>query len=153
MAEQRDVHDPRQILKLANIVQTREKLRALYLSTIADIRSVSPEAWTSWKGGLIEALYRNTMEWLEVGEDQAAEHFLQRAPGVGHLHTHHVPRQHQPGRRVTDEGVALNVALSPTASAASPPTGSGNHLGLHQRQTDRLERRAQRAEGRRGAPH
>lgn len=79
MAEQRDVNDPRQILKLANIVQTRGRLRALYLSTIADIRSVSPEAWTSWKGGLLEALYRNTMEWLEVGEDQAAEHFLQRA--------------------------------------------------------------------------
>ena len=74
-----------------------------------------------------------------VGPQDAArhEHFLQRAPGVGHLHTHHVPRQHQPGRGVTDEGVALNVALSPTASAASPPTGSGNHLGLHQRQTDR----------------
>ena len=79
MAEQRDVHDRRQILKLANIVETRERLRALYLSTIADIRSVSPEAWTGWKGGLLEALYRNTAEWLEVGEDEAEKHFLERA--------------------------------------------------------------------------
>jgi UTP:GlnB (protein PII) uridylyltransferase len=40
----------------------------LYLITVADIRSVSPVAWTSWKAGLLEQLYRNTAEWLETGE-------------------------------------------------------------------------------------
>jgi [protein-PII] uridylyltransferase len=81
MAERRDVHDPRQILKLANLAQTREQLRRLYLLTVADIRSVSPEAWTTWKGGLLEALFRNAAEWLEAGaeDEQASQFFLQRA--------------------------------------------------------------------------
>lgn len=112
MAEQRDVHDPRQILKLANIVQTREKLRALYLSTIADIRSVSPEAWTSWKGGLIEALYRNTMEWLEVGEDQAAEHFLQRAVAEV-ADTEKKVREHARGFGVEEERIERYLQAMP----------------------------------------
>jgi len=77
MAEQRDVHDPRLILRLANLCGSRLYLRLLYLVTVADIRSVSPVAWTSWKAGLLERLYRNTAEWLEAGEEtEAAEQFL-----------------------------------------------------------------------------
>ncbi len=81
MAEQRDVHDPRQILKLANLAGSREQLRRLYLLTVADIRSVSREAWTGWKGGLLEALFRNAAEWLEAGreEEGALQFFLERA--------------------------------------------------------------------------
>lgn len=81
MAEQRDVHDPRQIMRLVSLVQSREQLRSLYLLTVADIRSVSPEAWTRWKAGLLEAFYRNAAEWLEAGvEEGAAEQFfLERA--------------------------------------------------------------------------
>ncbi|MFQ5513136.1 MAG: [protein-PII] uridylyltransferase [Myxococcota bacterium] len=81
MAEQRDVHDPRQILRLSHLVGTQQWLRLLYLLTVADIRSVSPEAWTSWKAGLLEALYRNTAEWFEAGADAetAPRYFLERA--------------------------------------------------------------------------
>ena len=80
MAERRDVHDSRTILNLANIVGSRARLRNLYLTTVADVRSVSPEAWTTWKGGLLGALYRNTAEWLETGASDAAApgFFLQR---------------------------------------------------------------------------
>ena len=77
MAEQRDVHDPRLILRLAKLCGSRLFLRLLYLVTVADIRSVSPVAWTSWKAGLLERLYRNTAEWLEAGEEaDVAEQFL-----------------------------------------------------------------------------
>ena len=81
MAERRDVHDPRVILRLANIAETRDHLRNLYLITVADIRSVSPVAWTNWKAGLLEALYRNAAEWLETGVEEAAagRFFLERA--------------------------------------------------------------------------
>jgi [protein-PII] uridylyltransferase len=81
MAERRDVHEFRLILMLANLVGTRARLRNLYLLTVADIRSVSQDAWTTWKAGLLEALYRNTAEWLEAGvEDESAPgFFLQRA--------------------------------------------------------------------------
>ncbi len=81
MAERRDVHDSRVIVNLANLCASRERLRSLYLSTIADIRSVSPEAWTTWKGGLLESLYRNAAEWLEAGEEvsDATRVYLERA--------------------------------------------------------------------------
>ena len=81
MAEQRDVHDPRQIMRLVSLGQSREQLRNLYLLTVADIRSVSPEAWTGWKAGLLEAFYRNGAEWLEAGAEEGAaeQFFLDRA--------------------------------------------------------------------------
>lgn len=77
LAESRDVNDWRLILNVANTVESRSRLRNLYLLTIADIRSVSAEAWTSWRGGRIEALYRNTAQWLEAGgEDESAPRFF-----------------------------------------------------------------------------
>ncbi len=81
LAESRDVHDARVILNVASLVGTRSRLRNLYLLTVADIRSVSREAWTRWKGGLLEELYRNTAEWLEagVGSESASGFFLSRA--------------------------------------------------------------------------
>ena len=81
IAENRNVHDSRLILNVANLCGTRAKLRTLYLLTVADIRSVSPEAWTSWKAGLLAALYRNVAEWLEsgLGDESASGFFLGRA--------------------------------------------------------------------------
>ncbi len=79
LAERRDVHDSRTIENLARLVGTRARLRALYLLTVADIRSVSREAWTRWKAGLLEELYRSTAEWLEAGEGEASGLFVQRA--------------------------------------------------------------------------
>ncbi len=80
IAEQRDVNDPRTILRVGNLCGSREMLRLLYLLTVADIRSVSPVAWTSWKAGVLEALYRNTAEWFEAGaeEDASSDYFLTR---------------------------------------------------------------------------
>jgi [protein-PII] uridylyltransferase len=80
-AERRDVHDSRLILNVAKLVGTQRRLRNLYLLTVADIRSVSAEAWTAWKAGLLEALYRNVSEWMEAGlaEESASGFFLERA--------------------------------------------------------------------------
>jgi [protein-PII] uridylyltransferase len=81
LAERRDVNDPRLILNLAQLVENRRRLRNLYLLTVADIRSVSAEAWTEWKGGLLEALYRNTADWLEteISDEAAPRYFLERS--------------------------------------------------------------------------
>jgi [protein-PII] uridylyltransferase len=81
LAERRDVHDAKLILNVARLVGSRHRLRSLYLLTVADIRSVSSEAWTGWKAGLLETLYRNVAEWLEagVGDESASGFFLERA--------------------------------------------------------------------------
>jgi [protein-PII] uridylyltransferase len=83
MADRRDPNDPRTIQKLAALCGSRERLRMLYLLTVADIRSVSPESWSSWKHTQMLELYRNAMEWLEAGEGgeapEAPQFFLDRA--------------------------------------------------------------------------
>jgi [protein-PII] uridylyltransferase len=79
LADRRDVNEARTIQNLATLCKTRERLRVLYLSTIADIRSVSKEAWTSWKQSQLMVLYRNTMEWLEAQDPDASHFFLERA--------------------------------------------------------------------------
>jgi [protein-PII] uridylyltransferase len=81
LAERRDVNAPRLIINFAKLVGNRRRLRSLYLLTVTDIRSVSSEAWTSWKGRLLEALYRNTADWLEaeISDEGAPRYFLERA--------------------------------------------------------------------------
>jgi [protein-PII] uridylyltransferase len=74
LAQSRDLSDAKLILELAQICGDRTNLRNLYLSTFADIRASSVEAWTEWKGQLLRELYERTAEMLETGterEDQA----------------------------------------------------------------------------------
>jgi [protein-PII] uridylyltransferase len=71
LADRRDVNDPVTIRNLARLCGTRERLKTLYLATVADIRSVSKEAFTRLKHSQLMALYRNTMEWLEASADEA----------------------------------------------------------------------------------
>ena len=74
LAQSRDLSDAKLILELAQICGDRTNLRNLYLSTFADIRASSVEAWTDWKGQLLRELYERTAEMLEMGaerQDQA----------------------------------------------------------------------------------
>lgn len=63
-AQKRDLADPEVILEFAGIVQTIERLDALYLLTVADIRGTSPKVWNAWKGRLIDSLYQQTAVML-----------------------------------------------------------------------------------------
>jgi [protein-PII] uridylyltransferase len=74
LAQSRDLSDAKLILELAQVCGDRTNLRNLYLSTFADIRASSVEAWTDWKGQLLRELYERTAEMLEMGterQDQA----------------------------------------------------------------------------------
>jgi len=63
-AQKRDLSDPAVIHEFAQIVQNERRLTALYLLTVADIRGTSPKVWNSWKGKLLEDLYRLALEAL-----------------------------------------------------------------------------------------
>ena len=69
LAQSRDLSDPRLILDFAQTCGDRKNLRNLYLLTFADIRASSVEAWTDWKGHLLEELFVRTAELLELGTD------------------------------------------------------------------------------------
>lgn len=76
-AQKKDISDPDVVRIFLEVVKTKERLDALYLLTVADIRATSPKVWTPWKAQLLEALYRATLAMM-TGEDSAVstEHTL-----------------------------------------------------------------------------
>lgn len=67
-SQRRDMHDDSLIIRFAKSVKTLETLSLLYLLSFADIKSVGPDVWTSWKGLLLNELYRRTRSVLDKGE-------------------------------------------------------------------------------------
>ncbi len=64
-AQGRDLHDEDLIRNFAQEVGGAERLRMLYLLTVADIRAVGPGAWTAWKDLLFRELYEKALRVLE----------------------------------------------------------------------------------------
>jgi len=66
-AQRRDISDPRTVSVFAQQVGDLERLRLLYILTVADICAVGPNVWNSWKGQLLADLYHNTAAALRGG--------------------------------------------------------------------------------------
>jgi [protein-PII] uridylyltransferase len=64
VAQKEDLSDADVIQGFVKLVGTAERLTALYLLTVADIRGTSPKVWNAWKGKLLEDLYRATLRAL-----------------------------------------------------------------------------------------
>lgn len=64
LAFRRDTSDAKLLANFARQVGTPEVLRMLFVLTAADIASVGPETWTSWKAEVLGDLYARTMECL-----------------------------------------------------------------------------------------
>jgi [protein-PII] uridylyltransferase len=64
VAQKQDLADTDVIANFARLVGTPQRLTALYLLTVADIRGTSPKVWNAWKGKLLEDLYRLTLRSL-----------------------------------------------------------------------------------------
>ena len=64
IAQKKDLTDEKVIEHFAHVVQTKERLDALYLLTVADIRATNPKLWSAWKGQLLEELYDKTRSFL-----------------------------------------------------------------------------------------
>ena len=52
-----DLNDPKTIQDFASIVQSPERLKLLFVLTVADIRAVGPNIWNGWKAALMRDLY------------------------------------------------------------------------------------------------
>ncbi len=69
-AQRKDIDDPEVINRFAGQVGTPERLRYLYLLTVADMRGTNPGLWNSWKGALLSTLYQRTLQVLQRGLDR-----------------------------------------------------------------------------------
>ncbi|MDK4623966.1 [protein-PII] uridylyltransferase [Kingella kingae] len=59
-AQKQDIQDPEVVRQFAQKVQTFERLDALYLLTVADMRGTNPKIWNTWKAQLLQTLYHAT---------------------------------------------------------------------------------------------
>ncbi|MEM1151380.1 MAG: [protein-PII] uridylyltransferase [Pseudomonadota bacterium] len=70
-AQKRDLSDPQTISTFAQLVGDLERLRLLYILTVADIKAVGPGVWNAWKGQLLGDLFQNTAAALRGGRTDA----------------------------------------------------------------------------------
>ena len=73
-AQKRDISDPLTLASFAQLCETEERLRFLYILTVADIKAVGPGVWNAWKGQLLAELYESTLRLLQgagTGEQEA----------------------------------------------------------------------------------
>ena len=66
-AQKRDISDPRTVAKFAELVGSLDRLRMLYVLTVADISAVGPGVWNAWKSQLLGDLYHATAAALRGG--------------------------------------------------------------------------------------
>lgn len=64
-ATRRDLDDPRVVDGVAAMVGDGDRLRMLYLLTLADALATGPNAWNSWRSTLIDELFIKTLKSLE----------------------------------------------------------------------------------------
>lgn len=60
----RDSSDPEVLLPFTHQVGSPERLRMLYVLTVADLSAVGPGVWTAWKAELLAGLYDRAMRIL-----------------------------------------------------------------------------------------
>ncbi len=70
----RDIYDPETVRELAGKVGTPERLKMLTLLTLADIKSVNPEALTPWKAENLWRLYAGTATYFDHSVDEERFH-------------------------------------------------------------------------------
>lgn len=68
LSQRRDLEDTELVIQFARSMGTMDRLNMLFLLTWGDIRAVGPEAWTDWKGELLEKLYLKGREMITRGE-------------------------------------------------------------------------------------
>lgn len=64
VAQKEDIYDIDVITRFCDRVKTQERLTALYLLTVVDIRGTNPKIWNSWKASLLENLFHSTAQRL-----------------------------------------------------------------------------------------
>lgn len=77
-AQKEDIQNPDTITRFAAHIGNTQRLHALYLLTIADIRGTNPKIWNDWKAGLIDTLLHATQAHLS-GQRHSPEQRRQQA--------------------------------------------------------------------------
>ena len=69
VAKRRDIDDEETVMACARTIIDADRLKMLYLLTVADSVSTGPNAWNGWTSTLLRDLYFKVLEILESGEE------------------------------------------------------------------------------------
>ena len=72
-AMRRDINDEETSINLARKVRDPERLKMLYLLTVADAISTGPKAWNEWTATLVRGFFLKVMQILKKGELASSE--------------------------------------------------------------------------------
>ena len=67
-ATRRDIQDEETAIFCARRIKTAQRLKMLYLLTVADSMATGPAAWSDWTGNLLRELFLKTLNVIENGE-------------------------------------------------------------------------------------
>lgn len=111
VASRRDLDDPLTIHRVAEELQTVDRLQLLAALTEADSLATGPSAWSPWKAGLIITLVERVEDELAAGDPDAPPAPRPRAAkGSGGFPTpDQLARLSEPGRHIEATGGVLTV--------------------------------------------
>lgn len=72
-ATRRDVQDEETAIFCARRIKSAQRLKMLYLLTVADSMATGPAAWSDWTASLLRDLFLKTLNVIENGELATAE--------------------------------------------------------------------------------
>ena len=124
-ATRRDIHDEETAISCARKIKDVERLKMLYLLTVADSIATGPMAWNDWTATLLRDFFLKTLNILEKGElatARAVEVVEQKKK-----ETIHTARKHG-GKKKTE---ALLSAMSPRYLLYMPADEIQKHIRLY----------------------
>lgn len=141
IAQRRDLEDEEVIFKCAEQIKDPDRLRMLYLLSIADARATGPNAWSEWKGALLQSLYLrighalDQTEWVDPDRQQAGQwmrdHVAEIIPGVSADWLKKLPDDYLLNYTVKEvaEHIGLKEKLS-DRTALMVPSDHGGHWSI-----------------------
>jgi [protein-PII] uridylyltransferase len=130
-ATRRDINDEQTAITCARIVQDPERLRMLYLLTVADSAATGPSAWNDWTAALLRSLFLEVLKTIEKGElatDAAVESAAAKKAAV--LNTAGSPAERSRSEK-------LFMAMSPRYLLYTDADEIPSHMALYHRLGDR----------------
>ncbi len=124
-ATRRDINDEKIVVHCARRFRDEERLRMLYLLTVADSMATGPKAWNDWKDALLRELFFKIYHILKEGDlgSSAAEDMVRQKKEKVIAHAASIPK---------DELEALFDELAPRYVLYTPAEEIVSHLALHQ---------------------
>ncbi len=127
VATRRDLNDEETAISCARRVRDAERLKMLFLLTVADSVATGPKAWNDWASVLLRELFLKVLGILEHGELASRE-----AVAVVERKRHEIVEAIRPGEE-RKEMDALFSAMSPRYLIFMPTEFIREHIDLYRR--------------------